>query len=145
MADKSKPDFAVSTTLDPKLAPHRLKEGLVPSDTDIFLRIEEGLGENQLFTLSAGGVYVVGREGADIALEDKKVSRKHAEIGLYGPDAYVLRDLASTNGTYLNGRRVSEKRKLEHWDLIRVGDTKLRFTIVENSVPVTGMPPGYPY
>ncbi len=64
------------------------------------------------------------------------------EIGLYGPDAYVLRDLASTNGTYLHGRRVSEKRKLEHWDFIRVGDTKLRFTMVENSIPVTGMPPG---
>ena len=96
MADKSNSDVAVSTTFDPKLAPHRLKEGLVPSDTGLFLRIEEGLGASQVFTLSAGGVYVIGREGADIALEDKKVSRKHAEIGLYGPDAYVLRDLAST-------------------------------------------------
>jgi len=138
MADKSKSDLDVNTTFDPKLAPHRLKEGLVPSDTGLFLRIEEGPGTSQVFTLSAGGVYVVGREGADIALEDKKVSRKHAEIGLYGPGAYVLRDLASTNGTYLNGRRVSEKSKLEHWDLILVGDTQLRFALVENSVPVAG-------
>ena len=142
MADKSNSDVAVSTTFDPKLAPHRLKEGLVPSDTGLFLRIEEGLGASQVFTLSAGGVYVIGREGADIALEDKKVSRKHAEIGLYGPDAYVLRDLASTNGTYLNGRRVSEKSKLKHWDLILIGDTKLRFALVENSIPVAGMPSG---
>ena len=137
MADTSKSDFAAGTTLDPKLAPHRLKEGLVPDDTGIYLRVEEGSQAGQVFTLSAGGVYVIGRAGADIVLEDEKVSRKHAEIGLYGPDAYVLRDLASTNGTYVNGRRVSEKTKLRNWDFISVGDTKLRFSMIENSVPVT--------
>ena len=64
-------------------------------------------------------------------------SRKHAEIGLYGPGAYVLRDLASTNGTFLNDKRVMEKRPLNHWDLIRVGETALRITIVEDSIPVS--------
>lgn len=136
MADNSNSDVAVGTTLDPKLAPHRLKEGLVPSDTGIFLRVEEGSQAGQVFTLSAGGVYVVGRASADIVLDDKKVSRKHAEIGLYGPDAYILRDLASTNGTYVNGRRVSEKTKLRHFDLIQTGDTKLRFNLIEDSIPV---------
>jgi len=136
MADNSNSDFAIGTTLDPNLAPHRLKEGLVPADTGIFLRVEEGSQAGQVFTLSAGGVYVIGRAGADIVLEDEKVSRKHAEIGLHGPDAYALRDLASTNGTYVNGRRMSEKMKLQHWDLIRVGDTKLRFNLIEDSIPV---------
>jgi len=125
------------TVLDYKLARPRLKEGLVPPDTGIYLRIEEGEGTGKIVTLSSGGVYVIGREGADIALEDPKVSRKHAEIGLYGPGAYVLRDLASTNGTFLNGRRVSEKRQLSHWDLIRVGGTVLRIAIVEDSLPVS--------
>lgn len=141
MADEEKPDFVTGTELDPKLAPHRLKEGLVPPETGIFLRIEEGTGTGQVFTLSAGGVYVIGREGADIALDDRKISRKHAEIGLYGTGAYVLRDLASTNGTYVNGRRVSEKKQLQNGDLIRVGDTILLFTLVENSVFVSGMAP----
>lgn len=136
MADNGNSDCAVGTTIDPKLAPHRLKEGLVPADTGIFLRIEEGAQAGQVSTLSVGGVYVIGRTGVDIVLEDEKVSRKHAEIGLYGPDAYVLRDLASTNGTYVNGRRVSEKIKLQHWDLIRAGDTKLRFNLIEDSIPV---------
>ena len=35
---------------------------------------------------------------ADIELDDHKVSRKHAEIGLYGPEAYVLRDLRGPDG-----------------------------------------------
>jgi pSer/pThr/pTyr-binding forkhead associated (FHA) protein len=125
------------TVLDPKLAPHRLKEGLVPSDTGIFLRIEKGPGSPRVITLSAGGVYTIGREGADIELEDDKVSRKHAEIGLYGPGAYVLRDLASTNGTLLNGRRVAEKAPLGKWDEIRVGDTVLLFTVVDNAIAVS--------
>jgi len=79
---------------------------------------------------------VSGREGADIVVPDDKVSRKHAEIGLYGPGALVIRDLASTNGTQVNGRRVSEKANLNHWDLIRVGDTLLRFCVIEGSIPV---------
>ena len=138
MAFNKETDFAAGTTLDPELAPRRLKEGLVEPHTGIFLRIEEGHGQGEVFTLSRGGVYLIGRAGADIVLEDEKVSRKHAEIGLYGPDALVIRDLASTNGTYVNGRRVSEKRKLEHWDLIRLGDTRLRFNVIEDSIPVSG-------
>ena len=124
-----------ATTIDPNLAPRRLKESLVPPDTGIFLRIEEGPGQRLVFTLSSGGVYLIGREGADIALDDDKVSRKHAEVGLYGPDAYILRDLASTNGTLLNGKRIGDRAQLKHWDLIRVGDTQLRFAVIENSIP----------
>jgi pSer/pThr/pTyr-binding forkhead associated (FHA) protein len=124
------------TVVIPSMAPRRLKEGLVPGDTGIFLRVEEGAGQGSVYSLSAGGVYVIGREGADIALNDERVSRKHAELGLYGPEAYVLRDLASTNGTWVNGRRVSEKARLKNWDLITIGETQIRFSLVEGSIPV---------
>jgi pSer/pThr/pTyr-binding forkhead associated (FHA) protein len=136
MADK-KPELIASTRLDPALARPRLKEGVIPPDTGMFLRIEGGQGRGRIFTLSPGGVYLIGRDGADIVLDDEKVSRKHAEIGLYGPDALVVRDLASTNGTRLNGRRISDKEKLNHWDLIRVGDTLLRFAVIEGAVRVS--------
>src|SRR5262245_47505843 len=99
----NKPDKSTETVHDPS-APKRMKSGLVPEDTGIYLRIEEGPDQGRIFTLSSGGVYTIGREGADIMLDDEKVSRKHAELGLYGPEAWVLRDLASTNGTSLNGR-----------------------------------------
>lgn len=127
---------AQGTVIDPKLAPRRLREGLVPPDTGIYLRVEEGLDRGRVFTLSAGGVYVIGREGADIVVRDDKASRKHAELGLYGPEAYVLRDLASTNGTWVNGRRIGEKIKLGHWDLLRIGDTQLRFAVLDGTLPV---------
>ena len=133
----SRPAPATGTVIDPAQAPHRLKEGLVPEDTGIYLRVEEGAEQGRTYTLSPGGVYLIGREGADIALADHKISRKHAEVGLYGPQAYVLRDLASTNGTWVNGRRIGEKTKLCNGDLIRVGDTVLRVAIVEQSIPLS--------
>jgi pSer/pThr/pTyr-binding forkhead associated (FHA) protein len=133
---QEKPDPAARTKFDRDLARPRLKEGVISPDTGIFLRIEEGPETGRVFTLSAGGVYLIGRDGADIALDDEKVSRKHAEIGLYGPEALVVRDLASTNGTKLNGKRITDKAKLQHWDLIRVGDTALRFSLVEGSIKV---------
>jgi pSer/pThr/pTyr-binding forkhead associated (FHA) protein len=136
MTYQDDPPRTEGTVVDARLAPRRLKEGLVPSDTGIFLSVVEGAARGEQFTLSAGGVYVIGRDGADIVIPDEKVSRKHAEIGLYGPGAYVLRDLASTNGTLLNGKRVQEKAKLNNWDVIRVGDTVIRFCMVEGSIPL---------
>lgn len=137
MAQSGKSDIGSRTTVDLKLFRRRLKEGLISPKTGIFLRIEEGLGAGRVFNLSSGGVYLIGREGADIALDDPKVSRKHAELGLYGPEAHVLRDLASTNGTLINGKAMGEKAKLRHGDLIRVGDTVLLFALVEESIPVS--------
>jgi pSer/pThr/pTyr-binding forkhead associated (FHA) protein len=125
------------TIIDPGHARPRMKDSLVPPETGIFLRIEEGEEKGKVITLSPGGVYTFGRTGADIALQDPKVSRKHAELGLYGPGAYVLRDLASSNGVFVNDRRVQEKVKLDNGALIRIGDTSLRLTVLDNSVPLS--------
>jgi pilus assembly protein CpaF len=137
MADDNKAGAVLETQLDPKLARPRLKEGLVPGDTGIWVSILEGVDAGRKETLSSGGVYTIGREGADIALGDAKVSRKHAEIGLYGPGAYVLRDLASTNGTWLNGKPVGDRSRLGNGDEVRVGDTVIRVDIVEGSLPIS--------
>jgi len=125
------------TMVDPRLAPRRLKESLVPPETGIFLRVEQGEGTNRHFELSSGGVYIIGRDGSDIPLDDPKVSRKHAEIGLYGPGVYVVRDLASTNGTRVNGRLVAEKTTIKHTDLIQVGDTALRLHVLDATIPLS--------
>ena len=125
------------TVLDADAFSPRLKEGLVPSDTGLFLRIQEGEGAGRTFTFSSGGVFLVGREGADIALSDTKISRKHAEIAMYGPERYFIRDLASTNGTFVNGRRIRDRQELKHEDRIRIGDTVLQFTVISDSIPLS--------
>jgi hypothetical protein len=60
-----------------------------------------------------------------VRLSDPQSSRHHAEVRA-GNDGYRLRDLGSTNGTYLNGVAVREQR-LHDGDEIRIGSTVLRF------------------
>src|SRR5262245_37768021 len=135
MGDKKDQEKHVTTTtLDPRMARPRLKEGLIPPETGLFLRVEKGNDQGRAITLSSGGTYVLGREGADVAIDDTKVSRRHAEISLLGPEAYFLRDLASTNGTFLNGKRVHDRQRIADGDIIRIGDTTLMFAVVEGSL-----------
>jgi len=69
---------------------------------------------------------LIGRdEQNDVVLDDRRVSRKHAEIRLR-LGRYTLFDLQSTNGTYVNGRRVTEK-VLDDGDTISVGGLELLF------------------
>lgn len=69
---------------------------------------------------------LIGRDPQnDVVLDDRRVSRKHAEIRLR-LGRYTLYDLQSTNGTYVNGRRVAEK-VLDDGDDISVGGLEITF------------------
>ncbi len=63
----------------------------------------------------------------DIVLEGLGVSRVHAEI-LYDGKRFTIRDLESTNGTFVNGRQVRERR-LRDGDIIGLGESKLRWFV----------------
>ena len=67
-----------------------------------------------------------GRQN-DIALaNDEYVSARHAR---FEPrqDGVWVQDLGSTNGTFLNGSRLERPRRLTHGDIVRVGETDLRY------------------
>ncbi len=77
-------------------------------------------------TVIDGPVVQIGRApGCDIVLDDRNVSRRHAEIRRRGP-VVVLVDLDSTNGTIVNGRRVRE-HPLADGDRITLGNSRLTF------------------
>mgnify|MGYP003345200190 CR=1 FL=1 len=68
----------------------------------------------------------IGRlSSCDLAIEDSRASRNHAEIRV-APDGYLLVDLQSTNGTLVNGRPVTNHR-LSDGDVITIGAATLRF------------------
>ena len=68
-----------------------------------------------------------------IAVPDGSVSSKHARI-LRGEDGFVIEDLQSRNGTFVNGERVSEEqRKLSDGDLIRVGKVIMTFNVARET------------
>jgi pSer/pThr/pTyr-binding forkhead associated (FHA) protein len=62
-----------------------------------------------------------------ITLADPNVSRRHAEIRPHG-DAWLLTDLRSTNGTLVNGTRITSHRLLDG-DRIQIGNTVIEFRI----------------
>jgi pSer/pThr/pTyr-binding forkhead associated (FHA) protein len=64
------------------------------------------------------------------------VSRKHTSISVVRTDKFTVTDLASRNGTFVNGARASSQ-DLKHNDLIRIGDTTFRFTVFDGPIPVT--------
>lgn len=84
-------------------------------------------GTEKSYRLQTHRPFTVGRDpGNDIILRDPKVSRHHAEI-VFERGFFVLHDLASANGTYVNGKRV-RVAPLTHGAKLRLGNTYGRFS-----------------
>ena len=80
-----------------------------------------------------GSMFAIGRSSeCAIPVKDRYLSRRHAEIEAVNGN-WVLKDLGSANGTYLNGARVEHDMSLVSGDRIRVGDTELVFVTSEHS------------
>ncbi|HYL26643.1 MAG TPA: FhaA domain-containing protein [Candidatus Nitrosotalea sp.] len=88
------------------------------------LRTLEGVPPNGVYALERTST--IGRsEESTIVLLDPGVSRAHAVIEI-GRGPAVVRDLGSTNGTFVNGRRI-ERERLRDGDELRFGNTRMRF------------------
>jgi hypothetical protein len=74
----------------------------------------------------AGGLVLIGR-GADcqLILDDDYVSTRHARVVVGEGGAYV-EDLGSTNGTYVNGSRITAPTTISMSDTVRIGKTILK-------------------
>ena len=108
------------------------------------LLVIQGRDQGSRFDLTTpSGVVSIGREaGNTVQLDDHEISRRHAEIHRVG-DAFVVGDLGSSNGTYVNERRV-ERAELSNGDRIRLGRTVLGFALdeaVERAFHVDVIPP----
>jgi pSer/pThr/pTyr-binding forkhead associated (FHA) protein len=99
-------------------------------------------GTEKSYRLQTHRPFTVGRDpGNDIILRDPKVSRHHAEI-VFERGFFVLHDLASANGTYVNGKRV-RVAPLTHGAKLRMGNSYGRFS--EELPTETDTPGSEPY
>jgi len=75
-------------------------------------------------------IWRIGR-GTDneMTLRDSSVSRRHAEIDRDKGDVFTIMDLDSTNGVYVNNKKI-DKHRLHEGDIIEIGDISLRFTLL---------------
>jgi hypothetical protein len=80
---------------------------------------------SDVFTIADGGAIIGRSRRADIVLADPNISRQHAEVRKEG-DGYVVVDLDSTNGVFVNGRP-TKRATLQEGDVIELGATRLRF------------------
>jgi len=73
------------------------------------------------------GQMTIGRsQGNDLVLNSMFISRRHARVWRQG-ERVIIEDLSSTNGTFVNGQRLTHARFLHHNDVIMMGDGRLIF------------------
>lgn len=85
------------------------------------LVMQTGPNPGKVFALEKPDL-TIGRDiGNDIVINDAEVSRKHARLYIQG-DQYILEDLGSTNGTFVNGARIASPHALENGDNVQMGE-----------------------
>ncbi len=112
-----------------------LKEGRQLHLRRMHLRVVEGadVGLEQEFENDV--VQIGSREGNHLRLTDQTVSRNHAEISRT-PEGIILRDLGSTNGTWMNDVKVREVYLGDRTRTFKVGKTEIEFTPSEEVIDI---------
>ena len=92
------------------------------------------------YTLSGDSISLGRAPDNDIVLESSGVSRHQARIAWTGSE-YILEDLDSVNGTWVNGKRLSERTRLVDGDSVTFGDVRLTFRAPDpNAVTIRTQP-----
>jgi pSer/pThr/pTyr-binding forkhead associated (FHA) protein len=106
----------------------------------LVLRVLEGPDQNAEFVLTGDRKHVIGRGGGTIPITDNQISRSHATLD-YTNGSWLITDLRSTNGTFINNIRITQPTQLRNGDLIRIASNtfQVSFKRVESQQedPVT--------
>ena len=93
------------------------------------ITIRSSLGEPSEYVLKPGKSTIGRKSDNDFPIPDESASRVHAELQ-YDPKAntVILRDLDSTNGTFVNRERITQPRPIHPDDQIRIGQHVISLT-----------------
>ena len=111
----------------------------------ILLRVTAGPASGTVLTVREE--LQIGRQapGDGKLGNDIEISRRHARVTREGRREFLIEDLGSTNGTFVNGERIAGARVLEPGDKLEMGDTKLTVELPEpiedKVIQPTGAPP----
>jgi hypothetical protein len=121
------PSFARSKTASSNIHLFDQDDGAnLPANKAVTLTIVSGPGKGAVHKFWKARI-IVGREGADIALQDPEISRHHCVLEVRG-DYVHLRDLDSTNGTFYEEER-ARAAMLKDGSEFRIGETILRIGV----------------
>ena len=101
-----------------------------PPPPPITLTMRKGPKPGQQFNFTQNIIALGRRDDNDVVINDPQISRRHASL-TWEEGTFVLRDLGSANGTFLNAVRIAEPHALREGDAIGLGgDVVLSFSIV---------------
>jgi len=86
------------------------------------ITIRSGPTPGKTFPLERNEVFLGRDQANDITINDPEVSRRHARL-IVKEETILVEDLGSTNGTFLNGERVSTSQQLRPGDVISLGES----------------------
>jgi hypothetical protein len=97
------------------------------NESEALLVVERGPVASLRYALQQEQVTIGRSAGNELVLADPEISRRHARV-VRRADGYAVEDIGSTNGTFVNGQRISHLTLLQDGDTIDLGDTvRLRF------------------
>lgn len=101
------------------------------AESSFHLVMQQGPTPGQVVEVS-GPEFLIGRDPAcDLVISDIEVSRRHCHL-IAQSTGYLIEDMGSTNGTYVEGERVITVRPLRHGDTIQMGENvRLRYEVEE--------------
>jgi predicted Zn finger-like uncharacterized protein len=100
----------------------------LPKDKRYSLAVIQGAGTGQIHQINKTRT-IIGRTGADLNLDDAEASRQHAAVEILGENA-ILRDLGSTNGTFIELDRIQQHVLNNHMEF-RIGSHVLMFIVTD--------------
>ena len=100
------------------------------------IRVFENDVPKKTFNLKDGAITIGRSDDNDIQIKDSTVSSQHAKIVTYYEASYI-EDLGSTNGTFVNGKRI-QKHILNPGDVVSLGTHTLKMENEQGSGDVTG-------
>ena len=107
---------------------HRMGAIELPKGRRFSLAVIQGAGTGEIFQITTSRT-TIGRTGADLNIEDPEASRQHASVEIVGETA-VLRDLGSTNGTFVELDRIEQQARNNQMEF-RIGSHVIMFIVTE--------------
>ena len=101
---------------------------LIPATVELSLKVTEGEEKGTTYPMSKPR-FLIGRTNGDVNLNDERISRVHCALESTA-DGVTLRDLESTNGTFVNDQRI-ESAPLKDGSMFRVGNHVLQLIVVK--------------